>query len=72
MNLLPENEIPPDHRIHVRVTRVTVDIPSYPQPLLAEIAAKNSTPEAIMLAALECNVAAYLPKVDHDAPFDPS
>jgi len=72
MNLLPENEIPPDPPIHVRVTRVTVDIPSYPQPLLAKIAVKNSTPEAIMLAALECYVAEYLPKADPDAPFDPS
>ena len=55
------------------MTRVTVDIPYYPQPLLAEIVAnENSTPEAIMLAALECYVAEYLPKVEPDAPFDPS
>jgi hypothetical protein len=60
----------PDSSVHVRVT---VDIPPYLQPLLAEIVAtENSTPEAIMLAALECYVAEYLPKVQPDAPFDPS
>ncbi len=70
---MPENDIPPDPPIDVRVTRVTVEFPPNLQPLLAEIvAAENSTPEGIMLAALECYVAEYLPKVDPDAPFDSS
>jgi hypothetical protein len=64
---------PPVPPLHVRVTRVTVDIPDYLQPALAEMVVnENSTPEAIMLAALECYVAEYLPKVESDAPFDPS
>jgi hypothetical protein len=59
--------------LQVGVTRVTVDIPGYLQPALAEMVVnENSTPEAIMLAALECYVAEYLPKVVHNAPFDPS
>jgi hypothetical protein len=59
--------------LHAALKRVTVDIPDYLQPALAEMVVnENSTPEAIMMAALECNVAGYLPKVDDDAPFDPS
>jgi hypothetical protein len=58
--------------LHAALKRVTVDVPDYLQPALAEMVVnENSTPEAIM-AALECNVAGYLPKVDDDAPFDPS
>ena len=64
---------PPSVPLQVGVTRVTVDIPDYLQSVLAEVVStENSTPEAIVLAALECYVAEYLPKVDHDAPFDPS
>lgn len=69
----PKNDTPPVRPFHAAVKRVTVDIPDYLQAALAEIVAnENSTPEAIMLAALECYVAEYLPKVAPDAPFDPS
>ena len=69
----PKDDTPPMRPLHAALKRVTVDIPDYLQPALAEMVVnENSTPEAIMLAALECYVAEYLPKVDHDAPFDPS
>jgi len=69
----PKNDTPPVRPLHAALKRVTVDIPDYLQPALAEMVVnENSTPEGIMLAALECYVAEYLPKVDHDAPFDPS
>jgi hypothetical protein len=64
---------PPVRPLHAALKRVTVDIPDYLQSALAEMVAnENSTPEAIMLAALECYVAEYLPKAEPDAPFDPS
>jgi hypothetical protein len=73
MTKRPKSGAPPVPPLHVGVTRVTVDIPDYLQSALAEIVAtENSTPEGIMLAALECYVAEYLPKVEHNAPFDPS
>ena len=59
--------------LHAALKCVTVDIPDYLQPALAEMVVnENSTPEAIILAALECYVAEYLPKVEPDATFDPS
>jgi len=69
----PKNDTPPVRPLHAAVKRVTVDIPDYLQAALAEIVVnENSTPEAIMLAALECYVAEYLPKVEPDEPSDPS
>jgi len=69
----PKNDTPPVRPLHAAVKRVTVDIPDYLQSALAEIVTnENSTPEAIMLAALECYVAEYLPKVEPDEPSDPS
>jgi hypothetical protein len=63
----PKNDTPPVRPLHAAVKRVTVDIPDYLQAALAEIVAnENSTPEAIMLAALECYVAEYLPKIEPD------
>ena len=69
----PKNDTPPVRPLHAALKRVTVDIPDYLQPALAEIVAtENSTPEGIMPAAFECYVAEHLPKVAPDAPFDPS
>jgi hypothetical protein len=69
----PKDDTPPMRSLHAALKRVTVDIPDFLQPALAEMVVnENSTPEAIMLAALECYVAEYLPKVVHNAPFDPS
>ena len=69
----PKDNSSPMRPLHAALKRVTVDIPDYLQPALAEMVVnENSTPEAIMLAALECYVAEYLPKVVHNAPFDPS
>jgi len=63
----PKNDTPPVRPLHAAAKRVTVDIPDYLQAALAEIVAnENSTPEAIMLAALECYVAEYLPKIEPD------
>jgi hypothetical protein len=63
----PKNDTPPVRPLHAAVKRVTVDIPDYLQAALAEIVVnENSTPEAIMLAALECYVAEYLPKIEPD------
>jgi len=69
----PKNYTPPVRPLHAALKRVTVDIPDYLQPALAEMVVnENSTPEGIMLAALECYVAEYLPKVEPDEPSDPS
>jgi hypothetical protein len=69
----PKSDSSPMRPFHAALKRVTVEIPDYLQPALAEMVVnENSTPEAIMLAALECYVAEYLPKVEPDAPFDPS
>ena len=73
MTKRPKDNTPPVRPLHAALKRVNVDIPDYLQSALAEIVTnENSTPEAIMLAALECYVAEYLPKVAPDAPFDPS
>ena len=69
----PKDDTPPVRPLDAALKRVTVDIPDYLQPALAEMVVnENSTPEAIILAALECYVAEYLPKVEPDATFDPS
>jgi hypothetical protein len=69
----PKNDTPPVRPLHAALKRVTVDIPDYLQPALAEMVVnENSTPEGIILAALECYVAEYLPKVEPDEPSDPS
>jgi hypothetical protein len=69
----PKDDTPPMRPLHAALKRVTVDIPDYLQPALAEMVVnENSTPEGIMLAALECYVAEYLPKVEPDEPSDPS
>ena len=68
----PKDDTPPMRPLHAALKRVTVDIPDYLQPALAEMVVnENSTPEAIMLAALECYVAEYLPKVEPDDPPTP-
>ena len=73
MTQLPKRDSSLMRPLHAALKRVTVDIPDYLQPALAEMVVnENSTPEGIMLAALECYVAEYLPKVEPDEPSDPS